>query len=44
MLQHKSPNDKAYKYQVDLELQKLYLALAFPCQIQILWKRGKQFL
>jgi hypothetical protein len=23
--------DKAFKYQVDLELDKIYISLAFPC-------------
>lgn len=33
---------KAYKYQFDLNIEECSLALAFPCQIFILWKRGNQ--
>ncbi|EAS03690.2 hypothetical protein TTHERM_00474510 (macronuclear) [Tetrahymena thermophila SB210] len=31
---------KAYKFQFDLLIEHISIALSFPCQIQILWKRG----
>lgn len=36
----KSGKIKAFKFQFDILIEKVELAITFPCQISITWKRG----
>lgn len=31
---------KAFKFQFDITIEKVELAITFPCQISVIWKRG----
>lgn len=32
---------KAFKFQFDVHIEKIDLAITFPCQMSIIWKRGQ---
>ena len=39
-MQSKYGKIKAFKFQFDILLEKVELAITFPCQISVTWKRG----
>ena len=39
-----NPNASTMQYQVDLEIDKVNLAVTFPCQLCVVLKRGKNWI
>ena len=33
---------RAFKYQFDLEVQRVYLEVPFPCFVEVSWRRGNK--
>ncbi len=33
---------KAFKFQYDVTIEKIDLAITFPCQMSVIWKRGQK--